>query len=86
MRIRYTSRFETDNEKWRRGPPSPPTNHAEKLSFGADSVLASLDQAEFAAGLEAIRSKHAAKEIHGPVVEPIDFFVFAKGPASDREP
>lgn len=46
--------------------------YAEKLSAGADSVLAQLSPADFAAGLEAIRA-HAINE---PICEPIDVFVF----------
>jgi ubiquinone/menaquinone biosynthesis C-methylase UbiE len=49
--------------------------YAEKLSAGADSVLASLSQSEFAAGMQALRS-HAARIDDQPVFEPIDVFVF----------
>ncbi len=51
--------------------------YAAKLAAGGDSVLASLDPAEFAAGLDALRSV-PAKGNDGPVVEPIDFVVFGK--------
>jgi ubiquinone/menaquinone biosynthesis C-methylase UbiE len=50
--------------------------YADKLAAGGDSVLAKLGPREFATGLEALR-EHAEREGHGPVVEPIDFFVFA---------
>jgi len=54
--------------------------YADKLASGADASLASLDPGEFAAGLTAIRARHAAA---GPVaiVEPIDFIVFQKAEA-----
>jgi ubiquinone/menaquinone biosynthesis C-methylase UbiE len=50
--------------------------YADKLSSGADSVLASLDPDEFAAGLASIRAKHATDTSPPPIVEPIDFVVF----------
>ena len=46
--------------------------YAEKLSTGADSVLARLSPSDFQAGLEAVRA-HATDQ---PVCEPIDVFVF----------
>ncbi len=49
--------------------------YAEKLSAGADSVLASLSRSDFEAGLEALRS-HAARVDIQAVFEPIDVFVF----------
>lgn len=49
--------------------------YAEKLAAGADSVLASLSQSEFEAGMEALRS-HAALVDRQAVFEPIDVFVF----------
>jgi ubiquinone/menaquinone biosynthesis C-methylase UbiE len=49
--------------------------YAEKLAVGADSVLASLSESEFAAGMQALRS-HAARVDVQPVFEPIDVFVF----------
>ena len=49
--------------------------YAEKISAGADSVLASLSQTDFAAGLEALRA-HAARVDSEAVFEPIDVFVF----------
>jgi ubiquinone/menaquinone biosynthesis C-methylase UbiE len=49
--------------------------YAEKLAAGADSVLASLSQSEFAAGMKALRS-HAARVDDQAVLEPIDVFVF----------
>ena len=49
--------------------------YAEKISAGADSVLASLSQTDFEAGLEALRS-HAARVDREAVSEPIDVFVF----------
>lgn len=49
--------------------------YADKLAAGADSVLASLSESEFAAGMQALRS-HAAHIDDQPVFEPIDVFVF----------
>lgn len=49
--------------------------YAEKLSAGADSVLARLSQSDFEAGIEAMRS-HAARIGEQAVCEPIDVFVF----------
>lgn len=49
--------------------------YAEKLSAGADSVLARLSRSEFAAGMQALRS-HAARIDDQAVFEPIDVFVF----------
>lgn len=48
--------------------------YAEKLSAGADSVLARLTQNDFEAGMAALRSYARANS--RPVVEPIDVFVF----------
>ena len=49
--------------------------YVEKLSAGADSVLASLSYADFEAGMERLRA-HASSSIHESVFEPIDVFVF----------
>jgi ubiquinone/menaquinone biosynthesis C-methylase UbiE len=49
--------------------------YAEKLSAGADSVLARLSQSELVAGMQALRS-HAARIDDQGVLEPIDVFVF----------
>jgi ubiquinone/menaquinone biosynthesis C-methylase UbiE len=51
--------------------------YADKLATKADSILASLDDHEFQAGLEAMR-RHAMTTIARPVTEPIDLIVFAK--------
>ena len=48
--------------------------YADKIALKADSILVSLDDKEFDAGLAALRKERKA----GPVVEPIDFVVFAK--------
>ncbi|HEV2915284.1 MAG TPA: class I SAM-dependent methyltransferase [Pyrinomonadaceae bacterium] len=50
--------------------------YAEKLSAGADSVLARLSRSDFEAGIKAMRS-HAARVGERAVCEPIDIFVFA---------
>jgi ubiquinone/menaquinone biosynthesis C-methylase UbiE len=49
--------------------------YAEKLSAGADSVLARLSRSDFEAGIEAMHS-HAARVGERAVCEPIDVFVF----------
>ena len=49
--------------------------YSEKLAAGADSVLASLSQRDFDAGMKALR-KHAKRTDGEAVFEPIDVFVF----------
>ena len=49
--------------------------YADKLAAGGDSVLASLSERDFEAGMEALRS-YAAQVNCEPVFEPIDVFVF----------
>jgi ubiquinone/menaquinone biosynthesis C-methylase UbiE len=49
--------------------------YAEKLAAGADSVLASLSQRDFDAGMKALRD-HALPTPGEAVFEPIDVFVF----------
>jgi hypothetical protein len=53
--------------------------YAEKLSAGADSVLARLSRSDFEAGMDALRI-HAAQMDSQAVLEPIDVFVFAANP------
>ena len=48
--------------------------YAEKLGAGADSILAQLTAKDFDSGMAALRSY--ANTNNGPVVEPIDVFVF----------
>ena len=55
-------------------------DYAEKLSAGADSVLARLSPDDFDAGMEALRL-HAARIDSEAVFEPIDVFVFRCGRA-----
>jgi hypothetical protein len=52
--------------------------YAEKLALGADSILASLEPSEFAAGLDALRSHGVSVGSSMRVVEPIDFIVFGR--------
>jgi ubiquinone/menaquinone biosynthesis C-methylase UbiE len=52
-------------------------SYAEKLATRADSVLVQLSDADFQAGLAAVRS-HAASVANQAVFEPIDVFVFRK--------
>ena len=58
-----------------RGRDHGPEMFVEKISAGADSVLAQLSTSEFQAGLEAMRA-HAAGGETKAVCEPIDVFVF----------
>jgi ubiquinone/menaquinone biosynthesis C-methylase UbiE len=51
--------------------------YADKVSTKADSILASLDDREFDAGLNALRF-HAATTPAIAITEPIDFLVFGK--------
>ena len=53
--------------------------YADKLAVKADSILASLSDEDFEAGLNALRS-HAAATPPKRVTEPIDFIVFGKQP------
>ena len=50
--------------------------YADKLSAGADSVLARLSQRDFEAGMNALH-RHASTNDSQPVCEPIDVFVFS---------
>ena len=49
--------------------------YTEKISAGADSVLARLSESDFQAGIQALRT-HATTVEEKPVYEPIDVFVF----------
>jgi SAM-dependent methyltransferase len=49
--------------------------YADKLSAGADSVLARLSPQDFERGLEAVRRRAAEADAQA-IVEPIDLFVF----------
>jgi ubiquinone/menaquinone biosynthesis C-methylase UbiE len=49
--------------------------YVEKISAGADSVLAQLSPTEFQTGIDAMRA-HVARVTDKPVTEPIDVFVF----------
>ena len=52
-------------------------DRGEKLSAGADSVLAKLPPADFQAGIEAMRA-HVKVAGDKPVCEPIDVFIFGR--------
>jgi ubiquinone/menaquinone biosynthesis C-methylase UbiE len=60
-------------EVWQEIAPDFPT-YAEKIALRADSILVSLEDKEFAAGLARLRAEKGP----GPIVEPIDFLVFGK--------
>jgi ubiquinone/menaquinone biosynthesis C-methylase UbiE len=49
--------------------------YAEKLAAGGDSALARLSRRDFETGLDAVRRYGVASD-GGPVIEPIDLFVF----------
>jgi ubiquinone/menaquinone biosynthesis C-methylase UbiE len=51
--------------------------YARRLGHRADSILVQLSDSEFERGLQAL-SGFAIKGPAGPVVEPVDFFVFRK--------
>ena len=51
--------------------------YVEKISAGADSVLAQLSPSDFKTGLEAMHN-YATRAGDKPVSEPIDVFVFRK--------
>jgi ubiquinone/menaquinone biosynthesis C-methylase UbiE len=51
--------------------------YADKLATKSDSILASLDNADFDRGLQAVRAQDPAS-LQRPVTEPIDFVVFRK--------
>lgn len=51
------------------------SDYAERLALRADSILAQLNDSEFQRGLDALR-EYAETAAVGPVVEPVDFFVF----------
>jgi ubiquinone/menaquinone biosynthesis C-methylase UbiE len=50
------------------------SDYADRLSLKADSILVTLDDIEFEAGIRAVRSETA----FGPITEPINFLVFEK--------
>jgi len=52
-------------------------DYVQRLAHRADSILVQLTEAEFDRGLEAL-SNFAKTSPAGPVVEPVDFFVFSK--------
>jgi ubiquinone/menaquinone biosynthesis C-methylase UbiE len=58
--------------------PSWPA-YAEKLAYRAIAALERLSQREFDEGLEMLRRFAANAPPPGPVIEPIDFFVFRSG-------
>jgi len=52
--------------------------HVAKIATRADSVIASLEPADFEAGMTALRA-HAARSPGVAVLEPVDVFVFRSG-------
>ena len=50
------------------------SDYADRLSMKADSILVTLDDKEFEAGIRAVRDETAV----GPITEPINFLVFEK--------
>ena len=64
-----------EGEVWQQIAPDFPT-YADKIALRADSILVSLEDKEFDAGMAMLRAEKAP----GPIVEPIDFLVFGKHP------
>jgi SAM-dependent methyltransferase len=56
---------------------------ADKLALRADSFLARLPNAEFAAGMAALRAHARGRPRQEAVLEDIDFFVFGDGAGTD---
>jgi ubiquinone/menaquinone biosynthesis C-methylase UbiE len=54
------------------------TEYAGKVALRADSILIQLSDAEFAAGLEDLRSFAAAQPRRQPVIEPVDLLAFRR--------
>ena len=54
------------------------TIFTERLAAGADSILARLPEADFAAGLAALRAHAATAAGAAPVMQEIDFLVFRR--------
>jgi ubiquinone/menaquinone biosynthesis C-methylase UbiE len=53
-------------------------DYAEKISLRADSILVRLAEAEFAAGLGALRAHAARQPDDQPVIEPVDLLAFRR--------
>jgi len=51
---------------------------ADKIELRADSILARIPDADFKAGMAALRAFAATRSPHEPVTEAIDFFVFER--------
>jgi ubiquinone/menaquinone biosynthesis C-methylase UbiE len=51
---------------------------AEKTSYRADSILNQLSDCEFSEGMVLLREYAAERPTRGPVIEPVDFFVFSR--------
>ena len=54
------------------------TRFAEKISGRSDSFLARIPDAEFEAGVAALRDYAGSVDLARPVVQDIDFFVFQR--------
>ena len=52
------------------------SDYADKIAVKADSILASLDDKVFDAGLRRLRAAAATAAVAQPITEPIDFLVF----------
>lgn len=53
-------------------------DYAQKIALRADSILVQLTDAEFAAGLAALRTHAAAQPADQPVIEPVDLLAFRR--------
>jgi ubiquinone/menaquinone biosynthesis C-methylase UbiE len=54
------------------------SDYADRISLRADSILIQLDDAEFAAGLDALRAHAAAHPEPRPILEPVDLLAFRR--------
>lgn len=59
--------------------------YAEKLAHRADFILIQLTDHAFAAGMATLRD-HARRAPDEPVIEPVDLFIFRRGPANAAAP
>lgn len=50
--------------------------YAYRVSLRADSILTQLSDAEFSDGIARLETRVSRRNAEGPVVEPVDFFVF----------
>jgi hypothetical protein len=54
------------------------SDFAERTAHRADSILNQLSDCEFSEGMVLLREYAAERPTRGPVIEPVDFFVFSR--------